>query len=433
MVCPSVLSQKRILPGSLRKVLTLSSGSGLNQVIGILAVPVLTRVYSPAEFGLYGLFLAILGVGTVFTTWRYERGLMICHSKSERQGLFGLTLIISFVFSLIVLAGTYLWRIGSSGDKLSLTLVISNWNLLLALSLFFAGTGNALRFLALKEMAFARISVVAVCSTLVRVIIQLAGTFEGLFTATLLPLGHVLSLGCVTFLYGWTARVKHWLDFRRYPFRFKRMVVAARRNSEFPKYMVWSAFANNMTPQVLVLLASQILAPAIVGQLFLAEKVLKTPTLLLATSLAEVNFQELSESKPSVLAKIYRSRLKKMLLVGAPPGLILILVSTWLFPAVFGDSWKEAGILATYMLPGIYFQFSFMPFHHLFTILRKQGLFLFWSFSRLCLMISCVYLGALAGMARGAAIGHSFALIITYLLGHLLLQFALKRVKNDII
>ena len=432
-MCPFAFSEKRIFSGSLRKVLTLSSSSGLNQLIGILAVPVLTRVYSPIEFGLYGLFLAILSVGTVFTTWKYERGLMICHSKSERQGLFGLALIISFVFSLLVFSGSYLWRKGLSDHNLSLTLVISNWNLLLALSFFFAGSGTALRFLALKEKAFALISVVGVCSTLVRIIVQLAGVFESFFTATLLPLGHVLSLGCITFLLGWTARVKHWLDFRRYPFRFERMVAAARRNSEFPKYMVWSAFSNNITPQVLVLMASQLFSPAIVGQFFLAERVLKSPTLLLATSVAEVNFQELSETNPSVLAKIYRSRLKKMLVIGAPPSIILMLISTWLFPAVFGDSWKDAGILAKYMVPGIYFQFSFMPFHHLFTILREQRLFLFWSLSRLLLMISCVYLGALTGMARGAAIGHSFALIVSYLLGHLLLQIPLNRVTNNVI
>lgn len=40
----------------LRDVGAMSAGAIAAQVISVLSMPVLTRLYTPAEFGLYGLF-----------------------------------------------------------------------------------------------------------------------------------------------------------------------------------------------------------------------------------------------------------------------------------------------------------------------------------------------------------------------------------------
>ena len=45
-----------------RNVLTLASGATIAQLIPILSSPILTRFYTPNEFGLFSLFVAITAI-----------------------------------------------------------------------------------------------------------------------------------------------------------------------------------------------------------------------------------------------------------------------------------------------------------------------------------------------------------------------------------
>jgi len=48
-------------------VLKLVSGSVIAQALGILLVPIITRLYSPADFGVFQLFIAISGILAVLS------------------------------------------------------------------------------------------------------------------------------------------------------------------------------------------------------------------------------------------------------------------------------------------------------------------------------------------------------------------------------
>ena len=52
----------RLLPRSefVRNVLTLITGTTIAQAIPIAIGPILTRIYTPEEFGLYGIFIVIV-------------------------------------------------------------------------------------------------------------------------------------------------------------------------------------------------------------------------------------------------------------------------------------------------------------------------------------------------------------------------------------
>ena len=52
--------------GFVRSVLTLASGTAVAQLLLALAVPVLARLYTPAEYGVLAVYSSIL---TVRTAW----------------------------------------------------------------------------------------------------------------------------------------------------------------------------------------------------------------------------------------------------------------------------------------------------------------------------------------------------------------------------
>ena len=78
---------RRLLPQSAyaRNVLTLMTGTTLAQAIPIAISPILTRLYSPEEFGRFQLFasvatnLAVLGCG------RYEFALPLARDEAEAR------------------------------------------------------------------------------------------------------------------------------------------------------------------------------------------------------------------------------------------------------------------------------------------------------------------------------------------------------------
>ena len=58
-------------------VLTLMTGTTIAQAIPIAISPILTRIYTPKDFGLYGLFISIIMVLSSIISARYELAIML--------------------------------------------------------------------------------------------------------------------------------------------------------------------------------------------------------------------------------------------------------------------------------------------------------------------------------------------------------------------
>lgn len=411
-----------------RKVALLVTASGATQVVLLLTAPILSRTYSPVEFGCYGVYLSILSVLGVFATLKYEMGLMIAKSKSERHGVFVLIIFIAFTFALL----TFFTLSVFPKTMLSFLSYIdmSDWRMLLTFGLFLTGIQTALRFLVLKEGAYRILSIVQFGTSLTLVLSQLTISYWDKEGGLLL--GHVFTSFLVALVVFNFAIKNRWLDFRKYSVtNLLRVRKAAARNSEYPKYLIWSALCNSMTPQVIILISSFLFAPAAVGQIFLAERILKRPILLLGRAISDSSFEEASNITLSVLGKLYKSRLRKLLLLGVVPFAVLFVTLPLIVPVIFGESWHEAGIYGQILVPSIYLQFVFSPFIlPFFTVLRNQKIYLCWSAGRLLLVMAGITIGAWIGDIRGAVAGYSVASSIGYISVHVLLLGILHQDAN---
>jgi hypothetical protein len=66
-----------------RSVAVLASGTAISQAIPIAAMPVLTRLYTPEEFGTVVLYLALASLLGVVATARYELAIPLPHDDIE--------------------------------------------------------------------------------------------------------------------------------------------------------------------------------------------------------------------------------------------------------------------------------------------------------------------------------------------------------------
>ncbi len=101
----SVLSKftNKLQDRFLRNVITLMTGTTLAQVIGFITIPIITRLYSPEQFGSYQNFTTLISVIMVIACLRYEQAIVLPEQKKDAYHLFVLSLIMTFITSAVVL------------------------------------------------------------------------------------------------------------------------------------------------------------------------------------------------------------------------------------------------------------------------------------------------------------------------------------------
>src|ERR1039457_5723029 len=86
----------------IRNVFTLTSGITIAQMIPILLQPLLKRLFTPAEFGAYAIFLSIIEINISIGTLRYEIAIVLPRKDKQAANVFGLSVIISLVINVLV-------------------------------------------------------------------------------------------------------------------------------------------------------------------------------------------------------------------------------------------------------------------------------------------------------------------------------------------
>ena len=89
-----------------RNVLTLMTGTTIAQAIPIAISPILTRIYTPEDFGVFALFIGVVGVISVIATLTYEQAIILPKYDKYAINIFMLSLILilfTSIFSFIII------------------------------------------------------------------------------------------------------------------------------------------------------------------------------------------------------------------------------------------------------------------------------------------------------------------------------------------
>src|SRR5438093_718510 len=108
---PSASWHQRLLAGPLRRgFLVLVAGTGAGQALAVVVSPIVSRLYTPRDFGVLGLFVAVASVLAVAAALRYETVVVVPTDDIDAAEVFaagcaavlGLTLVCACViwFSL---------------------------------------------------------------------------------------------------------------------------------------------------------------------------------------------------------------------------------------------------------------------------------------------------------------------------------------------
>jgi O-antigen/teichoic acid export membrane protein len=100
-------------------VLRLVSGTSICQVIGLLAAPVLTRLYAPAAFGLAAIFVSLAAIGGVLACLPYELAIVLPEGDPDAANVLAASMGLAFVTALLTAVTIDEWAFVAAGAVVS--------------------------------------------------------------------------------------------------------------------------------------------------------------------------------------------------------------------------------------------------------------------------------------------------------------------------
>ncbi len=370
-----------------RGMATLAVGSGTARLISLAAIPILTRIYSPEDYGVLAVFTAFVAILAPVLTMRYVLALPLPKHDGMAINLLalagGLTLISTGILTIVLgLFGTPIF------EALSMQALAPWWWLiiigLLGTSLFETMNMWATRARAYKPIAKTQF-MQAVAGDGTKIALGLMG-----LTALGLLIGQIIKQSAGTINLART----FWSGLRRHARQIRpgRMLFAARRYAGFPAYRLPSQFLLMLSTQAPLLFVAAMYDAQTTGQLGLALMALALPISLLGQTMSKAFYAEgaaIGRKSPDILRALTHSIIKRLLLLSLPPALALLVFGETIFTLAFGANWQLAGTFASALAIYLVFQFLQTPVAHLFYIFEAQKQLLFLNLQRTAIIAGC--------------------------------------------
>lgn len=351
------LDVRKLRRSFIRSVGVLVGGTAFAHAITALALPVLSRLYSPADFSLLAVFAGLLSILSVAACLRFDVAVAIPETDADAINVLALALIcaalVAGLLALLVLTAPQALVAGLNQPAL----VPYLW--LLPLGVLVAASSSALQNWFIRKKEFGLIARSRVGQSAVGTGTQVGLGFTGLAPLGLLT-GYVMNTGaaCIVLGYRLLRVERNMLPSVTRP-NMQAMFVSYNR---FPKYSTFEALANSAAIQVPIILIAGLAAGPEAGYLMLAISVMQAPMALIGNAIGQVYLSRApDEHRAGRLGSFTVEILAGLMKTGVGPILFAGIVSPAAFVIVFGSDWHRAGELVAWMTPWFVLQFLASP------------------------------------------------------------------------
>ena len=354
-----------------RNVFTLALGTGLAQLIPVLISPILTNLYSPEDFGVYGLYFSCTMVLSVIICGRYEMAILLPEKDEERINLLILCLIIAVFIALFLFLIVYFledWFVSLLGNK-----SMKSQFIYIPISVFVIGVFQAMNYWVNIKKEYKQLSISRVSRSFTTSIsgILLSST---IFKASGLILSDLLGQ-FISFIYLFNRIWKQTLQFHKH-ISINNIKNVAIRYKDFPLFNVASGLLDKASSHAPVFLLALFFTSRDAGFFALALRIVSAPVSLVSISIGDVFRQEASEAyiRDGSCHEIFMKTFKKLMVIAIPGFIIGFTVVKLLFIPVFGEKWAMAGQYSEIMFLMFFLQFTLSPLSSMFIIAEKQNI-----------------------------------------------------------
>ncbi len=353
-----------------RQFALMMSSTVFSQVLVLGSSPLLTRLYTPENFGLFGLTLAYSSILSIMATGRYELAIMLPEDEDKAVHVVVLACIIATVsstfFSLLaVVLGVAALPTQEALRELGYCLY------LIPLTGLFQALYQVLYFWFNRQQNYALMARYRILISVMTIAIAIVlGWYpivaDGLILSQLIAYGiAVIDMGRKTRkdILGKKIRIK-----------WDTLMSQAKRYVNFPRYLIFAHGMESISIQLPVILLGQFFGAAVVGYFTLTQRVIAAPLSFIAKTAGDIIRERFSASYRQYgnCRKDYGVTIKVLAVVAFPVLLLFSIFGPALFTLVFGEHWVKSGQYAQALALMIFAQIIASPISVLYMIAEKQ-------------------------------------------------------------
>lgn len=372
-----------------RNVLTLMTGTTIAQAIPIAISPILTRIYTPEEFGLFALYMAFISIGASIVTAKYETAILLPKKEENAKYLVYISSIFALFFSLLFFIVYMLFS-----DKFNNFFKVENdvfyfvpfgIFLFAIYAILLQWANRKKEYKNMNKNRLIQSSSISIFQVLTGILNKISfglivSDVMGRVIAVLLILNRVLQ------------------QVKLENFSLKKTISLIKRYKKFPKYEMPATVLNITSYELVYIIIPIYFSSVTAGLYFLVFRVLMTPIGFIGSAITEVFKNRAIEdlNKYNSCRRIYKKIFLLLFSIGIFPLLIVTIWGQSIFSFIFGEEWKEAGLYAQILAPLALFRLISSPLSYLFIIKEKLELdlliqFIFFILVLISLFISYFY------------------------------------------
>ena len=368
---------RNLLKTYLSSIYFVLRGTFLAQLIYLLTFPILLRVYTPDEFGVYQIYVVTLNIGLMVASLRYEVAALTVENNFELKALWQSVIGLCLITSLILMCFIFL-EFNFIKEQLSLS-AVALW--LLPIGMFVGGVHQFLIHLPIREKNYT----LAGQSKLFQSVgfsssaLALASAFSGFGLIIADLMGRVI----VSFqvFKNWAKTTTQKDGLLKFNYDISADINILKKNKNSPLVMFPGTLLSACTAAVVpIFLASQFSVNS-AGQYALIERFIMVPVSMIAFAISQVVTGEFTadiKSNSKDVRKNFRYLLSVLVLIACSLGLVGWFILPSFIVILFGETWTEAAHLTRYAFPYLAAIFIASPMHMVLIVAGYVKTQFFW-------------------------------------------------------
>lgn len=395
-------------------------GSLIAQSIPIFITPVLSRIYTPEEFGYYAHYLSLVSIVSVIMCFRVESVIMLPKIKIHSFILFKLSLLIATsigcIFLIFTLFAGYIFEIEF------------NFFFIIILSSWLIASHEASRSYLNKRSDYRRIATNRIFQSLSAAGFQIV--FRHLFTSSGLIVGQFVgqTLSAIHLI---AASKNDYQLFSITKVEWLKAISLTKRYINIIKFGIPALITSRMAQESFIILIIYYYGDHTAGILLVLLRIIMLPSSIMGTNLGEVLYQTVTEIEKKDCYFFIRRFI--VVLIGASVFIFTIayfLLSNFLL-TFLGNQWENALQYLPFILPVSAMAFVFSPLTVLYNYFDTQKFNLLyqalWLLSNILVFIISDYLML---SVSDLLLIYSVKQVLLYLFG--IIQFVVMARRNSL-
>lgn len=360
--------------GFLADVVVLAGGTAFSQALLFLATPLITRLYEPADFGVWSLIRSLGSIAAVVACWRYELSIVLPKQDKEAANMFAASVLIAIAMSGLLLLIVSLF--GIQVAQLLSTTEILPWLWVLPLMLLLTGIYQAGNYWSTRKNQFSRLAISRIVQSIVLVSVQIGlaltigPSSSGLIIGMII--GQIAATGALA-IQIWQEDGRSILD----AWDWQSITTGISTHKNFPLYVAPYSFIGNLSQQMVLLLLGIFTTTQIAGLYSFANIIVMLPIGLISSALNQVFFIKASQHLATGnLGKFVTKVLTSLVIVTTPLFSFFIFNTEWLFTTFFGNKWAESSTYGVWLGLSAFMVLYTSWLDRIYDVLGKQRILL---------------------------------------------------------